>query len=121
MMPKALPRLIAAIVLATLASACAPATSQPGESASDGEQAATFIRYEDTTPLTLLTPEEIDRREAAGEPTIQINPDDGKTGFAFIRLNDGTEIRANCPIQGLVGEQSVTVRMNADGSWVVLR
>ncbi len=43
------------------------------------------------------------------------------TGKAYITLDDGTEVRADCPIVSVRKGDSVTVQQNPDGSWVVLR
>lgn len=41
------------------------------------------------------------------------------TGYAFVRLSDGTEVKASCPIQGLKSGNGVSVQQNPDGQWVV--
>lgn len=110
------------MLLATLIlTACSAAPADSVQVDVSNRQTATFLRYEDTTPIKLLTPEEIERREEAGEPRIQFNPDDGKTGYAFVQLASGTEIRANCPIQNLAQGQRVTVQANDDGTWTVVQ
>lgn len=42
------------------------------------------------------------------------------TGNARIRLEDGTEVIADCPVQRIAKNARVTVQQNADGTWVVL-
>ncbi len=44
-----------------------------------------------------------------------------RTGNAFVTLEDGTRVRANCPIQDVAQGRSVTVQQNPDGSWAVMK
>lgn len=42
------------------------------------------------------------------------------TGAAFVKLEDGTRIKADCPVLDLEQGALVNVQQNADGSWVVV-
>ncbi|MDZ4169933.1 MAG: hypothetical protein U1E26_09820 [Coriobacteriia bacterium] len=42
------------------------------------------------------------------------------TGNARVRLEDGTEVIADCPVQRIAKNARVTVQQNSDGTWVVL-
>lgn len=67
------------------------------------------------------------------EPVEQSTPTDGSyispfaaarrelTGYAYVKLEDGTRIKADCPILDLERGALVDVQQNADGTWVVLR
>lgn len=68
---------------------------------------ATFDKYEATTEATT---------DAAGAATYALH----RTGNAFVMLEDGTRVRADCPIQDVAQGKAVTVQQNPDGSWAVM-
>lgn len=41
------------------------------------------------------------------------------TGNAFVTLDDGTQVKALCAVQGLEKGASINVQQNSDGSWAV--
>jgi hypothetical protein len=96
--------LVAAILALTLSlTGCAP---EPSAGAS--LHSATFDKYEaDTEEIT----------DDEGDVTYKLR----RTGNAFVTLEDGTRVRADCPIQDVAQGRPVTVQQNPDGSWVVLK
>ena len=104
-MRRLLPLLVvAAIIALTLSLAgCSPASSTGASTHS-----ATFDKYEADT-------EEITNDE--GDVTYKLH----RTGNAFVTLEDGTRVRADCPIQDVAQGRSVTVQQNPNGSWAVMK
>lgn len=43
-----------------------------------------------------------------------------KTGAARVKLDSGTTVKANCPIEDLQRGDKVSVQQNDDGTWVVM-
>ena len=90
---------LAAILASTISlTACSPGAKR---------YEATFDKYEATTEVTTDT---------AGVPSYELH----KTGNAFVVLEDGTRVRADCPIQDVAQGKRVTAQQNADGSWAVI-
>lgn len=96
-MRRAISILVVAIACAALV-ACA------------ASQAGTFKHYERKKAA--------DQTNVFGDPsTIPIYE---KTGMAVVGLGDGTEVSANCPIEGLEEGDTLKVKQNDDGTWVVM-
>lgn len=73
-----------------------------------GSQAATFVSYE-----------AIPTGDADSGSLLGTYSSRELTGYALVDLRDGTRVKAECPIQGIAGGDTVTVKRNSDGKWAV--